>query len=181
MIECNACGSSDMRDVDSERIGNHDSVLCYACGHHELRDAGRVHIEFTVPAIPIAQPRPRAMAFAGHARVYEPKQHPVAAFKASVRMAAKEAYSGPPLQGPLRVDCTFVFPRPKSMIWKKRPMQRERHAKKPDRDNCDKAVLDALSGLMWADDCQVCAGQIEKWIAGGYEQPRVIVVVSEVT
>lgn len=137
-------------------------------------------IEFIVPAIPVAQPRPRAMAFGGHARVFQPKKHPIADFKASVRLAASCAFTGAPLQGPLRVDVTFVFPRTKGEIWKRRPMPRIPHAKKPDRDNCDKAVLDALSGLIWADDCQVCAGEIQKWIAAGDEQPHVAVKISEV-
>jgi Holliday junction resolvase RusA-like endonuclease len=35
--------------------------------------------------------------------------------------------------------------------------------KKPDRDNLDKAVLDALTRCkFWLDDCQVCAGNISK-------------------
>lgn len=130
-------------------------------------------ITFRVPAIPVAQPRPRATVVGGHARVYEPRQHPVAAFKASVRLAAAQAYEGPPLLGPLRVDCVFVFPRPSQLIWKTKPMFRIPHTKRPDRDNCDKAVLDALSGLLWKDDCQVCAGSLEKWIAAGDEQPHV--------
>lgn len=137
-------------------------------------------IEFIVPAVPIAQPRARATAFNGHARVYEPTKHPIKAFKATVRMAAQSAYNGPPLEGALQVDCVFVFPRSKAMIWKRKPMPRVRHTKKPDRDNCDKAVLDALNGLLWRDDCQVCAGELEKWIASGDEQPHVIIRVKEV-
>ena len=136
-------------------------------------------IEIRVPAIPIAQPRARATAIGGRARVYEPTKHPIAAFKASVRLAASCAFTGAPLQGPLRVDCVFVFPRTNAQRWKTRPMPRLRHAKKPDRDNCDKAVLDALSGLMWVDDCQVCEGELQKWIASGDEQPHVLIRVTE--
>lgn len=136
-------------------------------------------MSFLVPALPVAQPRARATAFAGRARVYEPSRHPVQAFKASVRIAAAIAYDGPPLDGPLQVDCVFTFPRPKAMVWKNKPMPRVWHAKKPDRDNLDKAVLDALSGLLWRDDCQVCSGSLEKWIAAGDEQPGVRVTVRE--
>lgn len=136
-----------------------------------------MRIEFTVPAVPVAQPRPRATAFAGRARIYQPTKHPVSDFKASVRMAAQHAFKGAPLTGPLRVDCVFVFPRTKGQVWRKRPMPRLPHVKKPDRDNIDKAVLDALTGILWADDCQVCAGSLEKWIAAGDEQPHVLVSV----
>lgn len=136
-------------------------------------------IELTIPAIPVAQPRTRATPIHGHARTYTPKDHPVQAFKASVRLSAKQHHQGAPLDGPLQVDCMFVFPRPKSMVWKRKPMPRVRHSKKPDRDNLDKAVLDALNGLLWRDDCQVCAGTLEKWIAAGDEQPHVKVTIRE--
>lgn len=134
-------------------------------------------VTFVVPAVPVAQPRPRATSIGGHARVYEPKDHPIAAFKASVRLAASCAFKEAPFAGPLRVDCTFVFPRPKNLIWTTRPMPRLRHTKKPDRDNLDKSVLDALNGLLWQDDAQVCCGELEKWIAAGDEQPHVVVSV----
>lgn len=139
-------------------------------------------ISFIVPAVPVAQPRAVATNIHGHARVYEPRTvktatgrqpHPIAEFKAAVKMAARQAYSGPPLDCPLIVDVTFVFPRPAGLFWKTKPMPRLPHAKKPDRDNCDKAVLDALKGLCWVDDCQACSGRIEKWIASGSEQPHV--------
>ena len=137
-------------------------------------------IALYIPGVPVAQPRPRATAVGRHARVYHARG-PVDAFKAGVRLAASQAFSGAPLEGPLRVDSVFVFPRPKHMIWKTKPMPRVWHAKKPDRDNVDKAVLDALTGLLWRDDAQVCAGGQEKWIASGDEQPHVVVTVTKLT
>lgn len=53
-----------------------------------------------------------------------------------------------------------------------------RHIKKPDRDNLDKAVLDALTGIFWIDDCQVCDGRIRKRIASGDESEGVFVSIS---
>ena len=94
-------------------------------------------------------------------------------------MAFENSYSGPPLTGPLRCDLTFVMPRPKSMIWKTREMPRAFHASKPDRDNLDKAVMDALKGIAWIDDAQVCQGEIQKWIAGGDEQPHALIRIAE--
>ena len=148
-------------------------------------------VEFTVPAVPVSQPRPRAVIRGSHAGVHEQttiknadgsrKPHPIVAFKATVRMAAQEAYQGPPLEGPLRCDVLLVFPRTKGQTWKKKPMPRLPHEKKPDRDNCDKAIMDALSKLLWVDDSQVCDGRIKKVIAAGDEQPRVFIRVSRVT
>lgn len=141
-----------------------------------------MNLHFTVPAVPVAQPRPRATVRAGHAAVYEAKSgHAVHAFKASVRMAATGAYSGAPLTGPLWVQLRFVFPRPRSMFWKKRPMPRDFHAKKPDADNCIKSVLDALNGTLYLDDSQIADCRIEKWIASGDEQPCVEVFMGQLS
>lgn len=143
-------------------------------------------IQIRVPAVPVAQPRPRASSFGGNTRVHEVtsiktkngrKAHPIVAFKATVRLAFESAYQGPPLEGPLRCDMTFVMPRPKSMVWKTREMPRVWHTKKPDRDNLDKAVMDALKDLAWMDDSQVCDGRLLKYIAGGDEQPHVEITI----
>ena len=135
-------------------------------------------ISIRIPAVPVAQPRARATIKGGHASMYNPKG-PVDAFKACVRLAVAEAYKWPPVEGPVRVDITFIMPRTQSQIWVRKPMPRLWHYKKPDRDNLDKSVLDALTGLLWRDDCQVCDGRIRKLIASGDEQPGVIIVVKE--
>jgi Holliday junction resolvase RusA-like endonuclease len=105
------------------------------------------------------------------------KPHPIVAFKATVRMAAEQAYKGPPLEVAIRVDCLFVMPRPMSLLKKKSPEGRIGHTSKPDRDNLDKAILDSLNGLLWVDDCQICAGEIEKVYQSRSEQPHVVVTV----
>lgn len=139
-----------------------------------------------VAAIPVGQPRPRASTIGGFVRVHEPtsvktatgrKPHPILAFKAAIKHEAKLAYTGSPLDGPIRIDCIFVFPRPKSMIWKRRPMPRIPHTSKPDTDNVVKAVKDALTGIVWRDDSQVYQEFSTKWIASGEEQPRTIVMI----
>jgi len=139
-------------------------------------------MQFHVPAVPVAQPRPRAVSIAGQARVHgPPKSHAIHDFRATVRLAAEQAYSGPPLEGPIRLGLVFVLPRPKAMRWKKRPTPRAWHAKKPDWDNLAKAVCDAVNGTLWVDDAQVCAVAVECWIAAGDEQPHVEVSVEEVS
>lgn len=140
-------------------------------------------ITFTVPSIPIAQPRQRhaVRSFGGKSVAvnYTPSAHPVTAFKATVRLALNAAYKGPPLQGPITLKAWFVFPRPQNMIWKKRDMLREHHAKKPDLDNCLKSLKDSLGGMAWNDDAQVSEIQAWKSIAAGDEQPHVWVEISE--
>lgn len=142
-------------------------------------------IAFIVPAVPVAQPRQRhtirATAAGTFIKNYTPAKHKVNDFKATVRMAAAEAYSGAPLDGPLRLSVVFVFPRPGRLIWKKRPMPRVPHCSKPDRDNCEKSLLDALKGQVFIDDAQVCCGEVQKVYAAGDEQPHVSVVIEGVS
>ncbi len=138
-------------------------------------------IRFTVPAVPVAQPRQRH-AIRGTAKRafvanYTPTDDPVVAFKATVRMAAEAAYSGPPLEGPLRVDAVFVLPRPQSKRWKTRAMPRYHHTGRKDLDNLAKSIYDALTGTLWIDDGQIAAADCVKVVAAGDEQPHVEICV----
>ena len=138
-------------------------------------------IRFIVPAVPIAQPRPKAASFNGHARMYEaPKSHAVHDFKASVREAAKLAYCGPPLRGCIKLTILFVLPRPQAMVWKSRPMPRAPHTKKPDIDNLLKSSVDALAKILWCDDSIISSVCAKKCIASGYEQPHVEIKIREI-
>ncbi len=144
------------------------------------------YVNFHVTAVPVAQPRVKARAFGGRAQVYNPttitnkttgetKTHPIVLFKASVAHAAGQVYQGEPLTGPISLSWVCLFPRPANKIWKTKPMPREFHTGKPDRDNIDKAILDALKNVIIADDRSVCAGSLEKYIASGAEQPGVFI------
>lgn len=150
-------------------------------------------IELRIPLEPVPQPRHKARAMQTAtgkwtAQVYEPKTiklkdggskpHPIVYYKYMVRFVARRVYRAEPLQGPLRVDCCFVMPRPTNKIWKRKPMPRYRHTSTPDRDNLDKAVLDSLKGILWNDDSQVCAGEVEKWVAAGDERPHATIKIT---
>ena len=140
-----------------------------------------MRIEFTVPAVPVAQPRPRAVSRGGFASVYEaPSKHKIHSFKASVKLAASQAYQGAPLDGPLAMSLLFLMPRKSGMIWKSKPMPRAYYtsARGGDVDNLAKAVCDALNELTYVDDRLVVKLVIEKLYAAGDEQPRVEVVIS---
>lgn len=130
-----------------------------------------IHIH--IPAVPVAQPRQRHAVMGGSVRSYMLNTHPIAAFKASVRLAASQAYSGPPMDGPLIVSLVFVFPRPKGMVWKRREMPRAYKVGRPDADNLAKSVLDSLNGLLWIDDSQVVDLRVRKYVAAGDEAAHV--------
>lgn len=137
-------------------------------------------IRFIVPAVPVAQPRQRHRVVTSGGRAfatnYVPKTDPVHSFKAAVQVAALAVYSDAPLDGPIGMDLVFVFPR-KQHVPKKLGTGRQRHTVKPDRDNCEKSVQDALNGLTYRDDCLICEGRTEKWRAAADEQPHVEVSI----
>lgn len=136
-------------------------------------------IRFVVPAVPVAQPRPRVVTFNGKARaVSAPQRHPVTAFKATCRLAAAEAYQGPPLDGPLSLSVVFVLPRPARLTRKRGDNPRVPHDRRPDADNLLKALKDSLGGVVWRDDAQVHACVVFKWYAACGEAPHVEVEVT---
>ena len=77
--------------------------------------------------------------------------------------AARAQRPDVPLEGPLCVDIDLFFPRPKNRCRRSDPDGSIRHTAKPDRDNADKAILDALTqDGWWRDDSQVCDGRVRK-------------------
>ena len=116
-----------------------------------------------VPGEPKGQPRPRAFAFRGKARVFDPGT--AEGFKAAVALAVQPHLPPEPLTGPFAVTLTAVFSRPKSHSTKKglRPGAPTLHTGKPDADNVLKAVCDALTGIgLWRDDSQVAKVSVRK-------------------
>lgn len=121
-------------------------------------------LQFFVHGLPKGQPRARACRRGKFSGVYDPGT--ADAWKWAVRAAAKDAWEGTPFVGPIRLDVTFYFPRPKSHFRANGDLKEkapEWHTSKPDRDNLEKALMDALTTLgVWADDCQVCTGSVRK-------------------
>lgn len=68
-----------------------------------------------------------------------------------VLWAARDACETP-LDGPIAITLAFRMPRPKSLP-KRRAML---PAKRPDLDKLTRAVFDALTGIAYHDDAQVC-------------------------
>lgn len=126
---------------------------------------------------PLAQPRARATVVGGFARVYDDRTHPVHVFKAQLRLQAGELFQSP-CDGPVWLRIEAVFPRPKSKTRKTRPNLREWHTSKPDCENVAKAVMDALTHIVYHDDRQVVSLNVIKCVASGDEQARTEVTIS---
>jgi Holliday junction resolvase RusA-like endonuclease len=142
-------------------------------------------IAFTVPGIPVAQPRQRHRIIQAHdgrqfVGNYTPAKDPVNSFKAVCRLAASQVYQGAPLDEPIELKIVAVFPRPKGKIWKSKPMPREYKGSKPDFDNLGKSICDALNEVVWRDDSLVVDAHIVKCIAAGDEQPHVEIKINPI-
>lgn len=133
---------------------------------------------FAVRGLPKAQPRVKAYKRGAHAGVYDPGT--AGEWKGLVVAAARACRPDQPLEGPLRVDIDFLFPRPKALMRKRDPDGELWHTGKPDRDNLEKAVLDALGqDGWWRDDAQVCAGEPRKFYVGKSGVPGARISIEE--
>lgn len=95
-------------------------------------------------------------------------------------VAVEQARSGwerVPEGVPVSVSADFLFRRPKSHTEAQRAFERFK-ASRPDKDNLEKAVLDALGRInVYADDGQVVDGRVRKLWSDDW-QGAVITVAS---
>jgi len=128
-----------------------------------------------IPGIPYGQPRPLASARYSkasgkwHGHVHDDKEHPNQTWKATVRRFVKDA-GWPQLAGAVEMELEFVFKRPGGHVGKRglKPSAPVDHIQKPDLDNLEKSVKDALNGVAWLDDCQVVSVvKVKRWARPG--------------
>jgi Holliday junction resolvase RusA-like endonuclease len=111
-------------------------------------------VTITIGGEPVAKGRPR-MTRKGFA--YTPAA--TRKYEAHGRLAAQLAMDGrPPIEGPMRIELLIELPVPAS--WSKRKgadaiTGHIRPTSRPDVDNYLKAILDAISTIVVADDAQV--------------------------
>ncbi len=112
-----------------------------------------MNLEMFIDGDPKAQPRAKATRRGNFIRMYTPGS--AASWKALIESACRA--SGRKYSGPLHIRADFFFPRPKSTkkaVW---------HWQKPDVDNLEKAVFDAMKDAgMLSDDCIVCSSSTTK-------------------
>ena len=112
---------------------------------------------FTVPILPRGWARARTKdgRYFVDAKTSEAKEQ--------VAWAFRQACAGPLLEGAVGLTIRAFFPFPKSTAKKVVALDEAvPHVKKPDSDNVSKLVCDALNGIAWRDDAQVCDLQVRK-------------------
>jgi len=117
-------------------------------------------IHFRIALNPRGQGRPRAAKRGNFIAVYKDAMSRV--HEDTIASLAAQYRPASPLTGPLRVKILVITSRPLSA--------KNWSAKKPDVDNFEKAVLDALQAF-WVDDCQVADLHAQKVVAAWGESP----------
>ena len=132
-------------------------------------------IHFRIALNPRGQGRPRAAKRGNFIAVYKDAMSRV--HEDTIASLAAQYRPASPLTGPLRVKILVITSRPlsanpisKATGQPRGDLSRYWSAKKPDVDNFEKAVLDALQAF-WVDDCQVADLHAQKVVAAWGESP----------
>lgn len=122
---------------------------------------------FFVPGRPVSQGS-KTVVFSseGRPRVIDgrgSRPRELAAWRDAVAQSAFVWVRGRLLEGPVAVDCAFFLPRPRRQ---RTPLDWPTQRASGDVDKLARAVLDALSGVAFADDVQVVELRATKQWAG---------------
>jgi Holliday junction resolvase RusA-like endonuclease len=127
-------------------------------------------VTLTIPGEPVGWGRPTPVArlnAAGEPYVMMVTQEQTREAKKAVRKAFKRKYPNHrPWTGPVMLRFTAIFETPSSFNKALRAAAVEGKlyaVKKPDKDNIEKLIKDALSKIVYADDQQVMGGGIKRY------------------
>ncbi|HHK42098.1 MAG TPA: RusA family crossover junction endodeoxyribonuclease [Planctomycetaceae bacterium] len=123
---------------------------------------------FILPGKPVGQGRPRMRTVKtkdgrSFASAYDPaKSRNYKSLVQDIAARALEDVGGQILSGPCSVHIHAKAAWPRSQWRKRTPRPLSWWTGKPDIDNIAKAILDAMSGVVYLDDTQVCRLSVEK-------------------
>lgn len=138
----------------------------------------RKKVNFEVKGKPFGKQRPRVVHRGGFSRAYTPPE--TVAYENKVKNSYIDSAKNTQMDKPIEAIIIGVFPVPKSTSNKKRKYlidNKVHHVSKPDCDNIAKSILDALNGVAYKDDSQICKLSVEKYYG---EDPKVIVSLKEI-
>ena len=127
---------------------------------------GSVRVQLTVPGEPIPQGSTRSLVSASTGKVVTmAANRRTAGWRADVAtLAAQARPAGWDQRAPMYVWCRFAFDRPGGHFGTRglRPSAPLLKTTRPDLDKLGRAVLDALTAVLWADDAQVVSLDLAK-------------------
>lgn len=136
-----------------------------------------MRVKFTIPGVPIPKARPRVPR-KGHAFTPKKTKDYEALVKDVYNLTVGKYLGDSAIVA--TIDLYFPIPESYSKSKKRRIADGEiKHTKRPDVDNCAKAILDALNEVAYRDDSQVVESRITKHYAVDGEM-RAEVVLEEV-
>lgn len=122
------------------------------------------HVFFTVYGTPVPKGRPRFAKRGAFVQTYTPEK--TKSYESEVAMMAKAAMgSSKPLFSALEAFIHLTFPIPESYSKKRSEAClscQEKHTKKPDADNCAKAIIDGMGGIIFDNDSQIVSLHVHK-------------------
>ena len=136
-------------------------------------------VKFTVYGEPKGKARPRFARVGNHVRTYSTQE--TVNYESYIKMSYLNEVGRKKLQGPICAVIEGIFPVPKSESKKRKQMMLSneiKHTKKIDCDNLAKTILDALNGIAYDDDKQICTLLVKKKYG---EEPCVNVLLKEVS
>ena len=134
-----------------------------------------------IPGTPIGKGRPRFNGKRARTPARTRRWEEYVALRA--RGAMGRAGRRDPLEGPIAAKMTFVFKRPERvktthcLYGQDGRVMLSAGGSYPDLSNLVKAIEDALQGLVFVDDCQICKLEAKKVYAAKGEEPGVEVAV----
>lgn len=127
-------------------------------------------ITFTVPGVPIPQGSANWVVSKTTGKVIPIVSKKLKPWRKDIAWAAKDAMRGRMFVGGVSMTLIFIFERPKCHYRTGRYSHLlrddapDRHIQKPDFDKLERAVLDALTGVAYVDDCEVdTGGKHKRW------------------
>lgn len=116
----------------------------------------RSSVDFYIDGKPRGKERPRSRRFKNFITTYTPKN--TIQYENHIKKTYLNSVGTVKLQGPLQATVTAIFSPPESISRKKKQklLEQKFYTKKPDCDNIEKIVFDALNGLAYNDDSQIC-------------------------
>lgn len=121
-------------------------------------------VMFVVYGAPVPKGRPRFAKRGAFVQTYTPEK--TKSYESEVAMMAKAAMgSSEPLFSPLEAFIHLTFPIPESYSKKRSEAclsGQEKHTKKPDADNCAKALIDGMGGIIFDNDSQIVSLHVHK-------------------
>jgi len=120
----------------------------------DTSDSNPYRLILFIPGIP----RPKYLKTSFRGRLYDPQKAHRRTYTALASIALRDAFCTEdlPFRDAISLKVTFLMPIPKSFSKKKKDfLQGRPHIKRPDLSNLQKFFEDALTPILWPDDCLI--------------------------